>query len=309
MGRFRELATFVAVVEQGAFNAAARALNASPPAVTRQVGALEARLGVKLLTRTTRQLALTEAGRRFYRDATAILADLDAAETSAAGLHDAPRGELRLSAPVLFGQRFVAPIVRAYLDRYPAVTADIVFVDRIVNLIEEGQDVAVRIGELPDSSLTGIRVGAVRRIVVAAPSYLAGAPSLRHPDGLTDHRIVMPTGTGAPAAFDFEGDMGRYLMRVTPALKVNTMEAAIDAAIAGWGVTRALSYQVSDALADGRLVEVLGRWENRLLPIHLLHMEGSRPAAKIRSFIDFASERLRHDAERLLVPPATGAIA
>jgi DNA-binding transcriptional LysR family regulator len=299
MDRFRELSTFVAVVEEGAFNGAARRLNASPPAVSRLVGALETRLGVQLLARTTRQMNLTEAGQRLYRDAVAILDELAAAEASTAGLHGAPQGVLRVTAPVLFGQRFVAPILREYLDLYPAVTAEVVFIDRVVNLIDEGLDVALRIGDLPDSSLYATHVGAVRRVTVAAPAYLAGAPTLREPGDLVHHRIIHPTGAGGGSAWEYVGPSGRHLARLAPVLRVNTMDAAIDAALAGWGVTRILSYQVGDALADGRLVEVLTAWEGRLMPIHLVHAEGARAAAKIRSFIDLAAARLRRESGRL----------
>ena len=299
MDRFRELSTFVAVAEENAFNGAARRLNMSPPAVTRLVSALEARLDAKLLTRTTRQVALTEAGHRFYRDAIAILAGLDAAEASATGAHEAPQGVLRLTAPVLFGQRFIAPILRDYLDLYPAVTADALFIDRIVNLIDEGLDVAVRIGDMPDSSLIATRVGAVRRVTVAAPAYLEAAFALGNPGDLGNHRIVMPTGAVSTTSWEYVSANGRHTARLNPALCVNTMDASIDAALAGWGVTRVLSYQVASALADGALVEVLEDWEDRDMPIHLVHSEGGRAAAKIRSFIDLAATRLRRDPDHL----------
>ena len=172
MDRFRELSTFLAVAEEGAFNAAARRLEVSSPAVTRLVTALEARLGVLLFTRTTRQVALTEAGLRLRHDAARILADLGEAEASAAGAHEAPRGMLRVTAPVLFGQRFIAPILRDYLDAFPEVSASALFLDRVVDLIGEGLDVALRIGELPDSSLIATKVGEVRQVTIAAPAYL-----------------------------------------------------------------------------------------------------------------------------------------
>lgn len=299
MDRFRELSTFIAVAEEGAFNAAARRLNMSPPAVTRFVSALEARLDVQLFTRTTRQVALTEAGERLHRDAGRILADLAEAEASATGAHAAPRGLLRITAPVLFGQRFVAPILRDYLDAYPAVAASLLLVDRVVSLIEEGLDVALRIGQLPDSTLSALRVGAVRRVTVAAPGYLARATTPQTPAALSEHRIVFSSAAGDAPAWAFVRRGKRNTVRVEPALRVNTMSAAIDAAIAGWGVTRVLSYQVADAIASGALVEVLQDDEDRLMPIHLVHAEGRRAAAKIRTFVDFAAHRLRKDAARL----------
>lgn len=303
MDRLRAYGAFLAVAEEGAFNAAAKRLNISPPAVTRLVGMLEAQLGVKLFTRTTRQVVLTEAGSRLRDDATRILAELSEAEASAAGAHDAPRGELRVTAPVLFGQRFIAPILRDYLDRYPAVTASTLFVDRIVDLIDEGQDVALRIGDLPDSSLIATRIGTVRRVTIASPAYLADRPPLQQPDDLQNHRIILPTGANAAPSWAFISEEGRKTVRLAPALRVNTMSAAIDAAIAGWGVTRVLSYQVGDAIGAGALVEVLRESEDRSLPIHLVQAEGRRSAAKIRAFVDFAGARLRRETNRLEALP------
>ena len=300
MDRFRELTTFAAVAETGAFNAAARKLKMSPPAVTRLVTALEARLGVRLFTRTTRRVALTEAGVRLREDALRILAELEEAETSARGATSAPSGHLRLTAPVLFGQRFVAPILRDYLDAYPAVTASTLFLDRNVNLLEEGLDVALRIGELPDSSLTALRVGSLRQIVVASPAYLDGHGEAATPEDLRGHRLILSTSASDVPAWGFSVEGKRRSLRLAPALSVNTLQTAIDAAIDGWGVTRVLSYQVTDPLADGRLVEILGDFDDREIPIHLLHAEGRRAAAKTRSFIDFAAARLRGQAERLL---------
>jgi DNA-binding transcriptional LysR family regulator len=299
MDRFRELTTFVAVAEAGAFNAAARRLNASPSAVTRLVTALEARLGVQLFTRTTRQVALTEAGTRLITDAARILAELDAAEASATGAHQAPQGVLRVTAPVLFGQRFIAPILRDYLDTYPAVVAEALFLDRIVDLIGEGLDVAVRIGALPDSSLSATRVGAVRQVTVAAPGYLAGQGTPVRPGDLADHRIIFPSSTGGALAWEYAVGRSRQTVRLEPALSVNTMSAAIDAAVAGWGVTRVLSYQAAGEITRGALVEVLADCEDREMPIHLVHSEGRRAAAKIRAFIDLAAGRLRSEAGRL----------
>lgn len=295
MDRFRELTTFVAVAETGAFNAAARRLRMSPSAVTRFIAALEARLSVQLVTRTTRQVALTEAGTRFYGDAVRILADLAGAEASAAGSHEVPIGTLRVTAPVLFGQRFVAPILRDYLDGHPAVTAHTLFIDRIVNLIDEGLDVALRIGDLPDSSLFATPVGAVRRVTVAAPGYLTRMPDIRTPGDLHGHRIILAAAISEVPVWEYVSDGRRQAVRLEPRLRVNTMTAAIEAAISGWGVTRVLSYQVADEIAAGALVEVLPDWENRRMPIHLLHSEGRRAAAKIRTFIDFAAGRLRAD--------------
>jgi DNA-binding transcriptional LysR family regulator len=300
MDRFRELETFLAVAEEGAFNGAARRLRLSPPAVTRLVTGLEERLGVQLFTRTTRRVALTEAGARLREDAQRILAELEEAETAAAGARAAPRGHLALTAPLLFGQRYVAPILRAWLDAHPEMTASALFVDRNVSLLNEGLDLALRIGELPDSSLAARRVGAVRRVVVAAPAYLARHGRPRMPADLAHHRLIYGSTVDERPAWTFSRGGRRQHLRLVPTLSLNNLEAAIAAAEEGWGIARALSYQVAGALTEGRLVELLADADDAVLPVHLLHAERRRPAAKIRSFIDFAAARLAGEADRLL---------
>ena len=299
MDRFRELTAFITVADTGAFNAAARRLNASPPAVTRLINGLEERLGVQLFTRTTRQVALTEAGERLVSDASRILAELEAAEASAAGAHDAPQGVLRLTAPLQFGQRYIAPILRDFLDTYPAVTADALFLDRVVDIIGEGLDVAVRIGELPDSSLTVRKVGTVRRVTVAAPTYLERHGRPGTPLDLTRHRLIFHSGTGAARAWEYAAAGRSETVRLAPALSTNTIQAALDAAVAGFGIARLISYQVAHEMDSGALVEVIAEHEDREMPIHLVHSEGRRPAAKIRAFIDMAVKRLRSESSRL----------
>jgi DNA-binding transcriptional LysR family regulator len=300
MDRFRELATFLAVAEEGAFNAAARRLRASPPAVTRQVTALEERLGVQLLARTTRQVTLTEAGRRLRDDAARILGALEEAEAAAAGVQTVPSGELSLTAPVLFGRRFVAPILRDYLDAYPAVTARALFIDRNVSLQDDGLDVALRVGPLADSALTALRVGTLRRVVVAAPAYLKRRGKPQTPDDLRDHRIVFPTGVAEVATWIFAKGNRRRTLRLAPALRIDSIEATIDAAVAGWGITRLLSYQAADEIAAGKLVELLGDFEDSSIPVQLLHAEGRHATAKLRSFLEFAAKRLRGEADRMM---------
>ena len=297
MDRFRELTTFVTAAESGAFNAAARKLNMSPAAVTRLINSLEARIGARLFTRTTRKVALTEAGQLFLSDATRILDALKEAEASAAGAHQSPSGILRVTGPLMFGQLYVAPILRDYLDAYPAVSASTLFVDRVVNLIEEGLDVAVRIGDLPDSSLSAVRVGEVRRMIVAAPSYVAkhGAPETL--DALTDHKIIQPLPLYRSPDWPFVNGGKTQSVKINPALTVNTMLASIDAALAGWGITRVYSYQVAGALLDGTLVEMLDNADEYRAPIHLVHPEGRRASAKTRAFVTLATKRLRADAK------------
>ncbi len=299
MGRFRQLETFVAVAESGGFNAAARHLQMSPPSVTRLIAALEDRIGTRLFIRTTRQVSLTEAGERLFHDAVRILADLAAVEASASGAHAEPQGVLSVTAPVNFGHTFVAPIVRDYVDANPKVSAQTLFVDRVVNLIDEGLDVAVRIGELPGSSLLAVRVGSLRRVTVAAPSYIDRVRRPDHPRDLAQHRTILPTGLNPIPTWDFVVGRERHSVHLQPALSCNTIDAAVDAARSGWGITRALSYQVADALQAGELVELLGRFEDRRLPIHLMHSEGRLTAAKIRTFVDYAASVLRRLAKKL----------
>lgn len=299
MDRFRELSVFVAVAEEGAFNRAARRQNLTPPVVTRLVTALEARIGVRLLTRTTRRVALTEAGARLFHDATGVLGELEEIEANAAGAHQTPRGLLRVTAPVQFGQLYVLPILREFLDVHPDISISTLFVDRVVDLIDEGLDVALRIGDLPDSTLTATRIGFVRRVTVASPGYVAANGLPETPKELAAHNIIQPVGLEQAPHWPFAAGGKTSVARLSPRLSVNTIAAAVESAIAGWGVTRALSYQVADAITDGRLVEILRGWEDRELPIHLVHHEGRLSAAKTRMFIDFAARCLRAEADRL----------
>jgi DNA-binding transcriptional LysR family regulator len=244
-------------------------------------------------------VSLTEAGRRLRDDAARILDALEEAEAAAVGEQAVPSGELNLTAPVMFGRRYVAPILRDYLDAHPAVTARALFIDRNVSLQDEGLDVALRIGDLADSSLTAQRVGTLRRVTVAAPAYLKQKGEPKTIDALGGHRIVFPTGVAEVATWTFVKGSKRRTLRLAPALRIDSIEATIDAAVAGWGITRVLSYQVADEIAAGKLVELLGGFEDSSIPVHLLHAEGRHATAKLRSFLDFAAERLRGEADRM----------
>ena len=301
MDRFRQLDAFVAVAEHGGFSAAAKHLNLSPPSVTRLIAALEARLDARLFVRTTRHVSLTETGRRLFADATRVLADLDTIEGVAAGAKSVPQGVLRVTAPVEFGHRFIAPILRDFIDAHPKVSARAVFNDHVVNIYEEGLDVAVRIGQLPDSSLRSLRVGAVRSMIVAAPEYLAKHNAPNHPKDLAEHRILVSTDAETPVTWSFFTEAQRYAVTVRPAFMSNTINATLDGALAGWGITRALSYQVFDAVERGTLVELLPGFDDRRLPVHLLYPEDRAQAAKNRAFIDFAADALRANAARFEV--------
>lgn len=293
MDRLDSMRTFVAVADRGGFAAAARALGLSAPAVTRAVAALEERMNSRLLHRTTRQVRLTEAGARYLTDCRRILVEVDEAEAAATGAHGDPRGTLAVTAPVLFGRRYVAPILLDFLDRYPGVTVRSLYVDRMVDMLDEGFDVALRIARLPDSGLTAIRVGEVRRIVCAAPSLLARHGVPEQPSDLERLPAIDFTPLLQEGEWRFRRGGDSVRVRPRTRLAVNVGDVAIAAAVAGRGITRALSYQVADELADGRLVAVLEAFEPPPVPVQLVHAEGRRASARVRAFIDFAAPALR----------------
>lgn len=300
MDRFHVMAVFVAVAEEEGFAAAARRLRMSPPAVTRAVAGLEERLGVRLLTRTTRQVRTTEAGARYLEDARRILAEADEADEAAAGINAAPRGNLAITAPALFGKLYVIPLIAAYQEAYAQTTVSALFADRVVNLVEEGLDVGIRIGPLPDSALRAIPVGQVRRVVCAAPSYLKEHGTPRRPEDLARHRIIAATSVTSGAEWTFSGKRDtkqkeRTRVRLTPRLLVNTNDGALEAAKAGFGLTQLISYQVAQEVAAGTLKIVLTKFQDSSLPIHVVHREGRHASAKVRSFVDLAVSRLRAD--------------
>ena len=295
MDRLQAMSTFVAVVDSRGFASAARKLKLSPPVVTRAVAELEERLGLRLLTRTTRVVRVTDAGARFAEDCRRILAEIEEAETAAARTHAAPRGMLTLTAPVLFGQLYVTPILVRYLKQFPAVDAQCLFLDRVVNVVEEGIDVAVRIGELPDSSLQATRVGHVRRVLVASPTYLAACGTPRRPEDLGAHTIVSATGVSPLAEWRFNDAGKPLLQRLHARLCTTSNDSAMAAALAGLGITRLLSYQVAAHVQSGALQIVLDDFEPRPLPVHVVHHEGRRATQKVRAFVDLTVERLRSD--------------
>lgn len=295
MDRFDSMGVFVAVAEAESFAKAGRKLGMSPPAVTRAVSALEERLGVRLLTRTTRVVRLTEAGIRFLDDSRRIMAEVEEAEESATGISATPRGQVHVTVPVLFGKMFVTPIILEYLDRYPAVNVNALFLDRVINLVEEGIDIAIRIGALPDSSLRAAKVGSVRQVVVATPRYLQRHGTPAHPNDLKSHRIVSALGLSASPDWKFYSNGKPISVRVAPRMTVTTNESAIEAIREGWGMTRLLSYQAAPLLKNGKLKTVLNAFEPPALPIHVVHLDGRRPTAKVRAFVDLAVQRLRAD--------------
>ena len=293
MDRLLTMSTFVRVAEEGGFAAAARKLNLSPPSVTRAVSELEARLGARLLHRTTRSLRLTEAGRRYLGDCRRILSEVEEADRQAVGVHTEPSGMVSVSASALFGRMVVAPILLDLLDRYASISITAMFVDRVVHLLDEGVDIAVRIAELPHSALSASRVGQVRRVLCAAPSYLERRGLPRLPADLADHETI-DFGNLAPGG-DWLFDHGAKSQRFRPRSRfvVNSADAAIAAAVAGRGITRLLSYMVRPELQAGTLEIVLADFEPPPVPIHVLHQEPGQTSARVRAVVDHLVERLR----------------
>ncbi|WP_299651707.1 LysR family transcriptional regulator [uncultured Tateyamaria sp.] len=292
MDRLQSLEVFIAVAEAESFAGGARAMGLSAPSATRGVNALEERLGARLFTRTTRRVRLTEVGQTYLEDARHILAQLQAADDAAVGAATNPVGQLRITCSNEFGRIYVTPILTDFLNMYPNVTSDVLMVDRVVNMIEEGFDVAVRIGSLPSSGLSAVRVGQVRRIICASPDYLTRIGVPQTPDDLAAHQIVSAGPVSPVADWRFGPDQ-QQIVRVKPRLRLSSVAAAIAVAKQGWGLTRVLSYQVGPDLMDGTLRTVLEGFEPAPLPIHLVHAEGRRAPAKVRAFIDMARERLR----------------
>ena len=291
MDRIESVAIFVEVAERRSFAAAARRLARSAAAVTRAVGELETRLGVRLLNRTTRAVSLTEAGDRFLAGARRVLADFEEIERAAAGEGAAPRGELRITAPILFGRLHILPIVTEFLGRFAEVSVALSLIDRPVDLVEEGLDVAVRIGPLAESSAVATRVGAVRRIVVASPGYVTQHGTPLSPGDLGAHAVI--AFSGGADHWVFRNEQRETSIAIRPRLAVTTAEAALDAVRAGFGIARVLSYQAAGDISRGSLLRLLAPYEGDELPIHLLYPGGRHPPPKLRAFLDFAKPRLR----------------
>ena len=288
MDRVEELETFVTIVEAGSLAEAGRRLGRSPPAMTRTLAALEERIGARLIERTTRRIAPTDAGLRLVEQARRILVELDEAMEDARG--DAkPRGRLSIAAPLVFGRRHVAPLVNAFLDLHPFVDGDLSLNDRNVDLVEDRIDLAVRIGELPDSSLRVRRVGELARVICASPTYLKGRGRPESPGALAEHDLVFfgRRRLGTPTWRFAEGAIS-----IAPRLSVDFVDAAVDAALAGRGLVQALAYQVASEIASGALVRVLRSYEGPPEPVHLVTPGGRQAPVRVRAFVEFAQPRL-----------------
>lgn len=290
--RLHAMRVFVLVAETGSFAKTARTLGMSAPAVTRAIASLERALDCRLLLRTTRSTKVTEAGVRYLEDCRRILADIEEAEAAAAGSIQTPSGVLTLSAPVQFGRLHALPILTEFIEQYPHVTGRALFLDRVTLMVEEGIDVAIRIGHLPDSGYTAIRVGQVRRVVCGTASYLKKYGVPQRPEDLKLHRLIVSAAAWSVHTWHF-GRESKAGLPVQAALSCNTNDAAIAASLSGYGLTQVLSYQISAEIKDHRLKVVLADHEQPPLPVHIIYPGGRRISAKVRAFVDLAAKRLR----------------
>ena len=293
MDRLQTMSVFVAVAEEAGFAAAARRLNMSPPSVTRAIGDLEMRLGARLLHRTTRTVTLTEAGERYLADCRHILSEVEEADRHATRVHAAPSGMIRVTGSVVFGRVVLTPILLELQDRYPEISISTFFVDRLVHLIDEGMDIAIRIAELPDSSLMAIRVGEVRRVLCASPSYLDARGRPHNPRDLSNHDLIEFSHETPRGEWIFRSAGRSQSVKVNSRMKFNVADPAIDAVVSGREITRMLSYMIAHHVASGDLEIVLPDFEPPAVPVHVVHKEAGQTSARVRAVADFLVDRLR----------------
>jgi DNA-binding transcriptional LysR family regulator len=303
MDRLEAMEYFVAAVEAGSFSAAGRQLNVPLPTVSRKVADLEAHLKTQLLVRSTRKLALTEAGVSYLAACKRILDEIDEAESRAAGNHSVPRGGLTITAPIVLGRLYVVPVVTAFLAEFPEINVYLTLSDRTLDLVDEHVDVAVRSGMLSDRTLVATKVGEIRRIVCGSPAYFAAHGTPKTPEDLAEHTCVTYTALASGMTWIFDPRDGKPSRAVQPMcrLKINTAEAAIDAAIAGVGVTNVLSYQVVKPVSEGKLSVILRDFEPEPSPVHIAHARQALLPLKMRVFVDFAVSRLSKSLDDDLV--------
>jgi DNA-binding transcriptional LysR family regulator len=293
MDRLESMSTLLAAVETGSLSAASRKLGMPLATVSRKVSELEEHLRTRLLNRSSRRLTLTEPGRDYVVSCKRILEDIAEAERVASGEYRAPRGDLVITGSIVFGRLHIMPVVLDFLKAYPDINVRLMLSDRVVNLLEEQVDVAVRIGELPDSSLVATRLGSIRKIVCASPAYFEKHGTPRSPDDLAAHHCICFEGLTAPDRWSFVQAKAAISVAVRSRLIVNTADTAIDAAIASIGVTRVLSYQIADAMRAGLLSIALRDYEPSPLPVSLVTIGQSPLPLKLRAFLDFAAPRLK----------------
>jgi DNA-binding transcriptional LysR family regulator len=293
MDRFESMSILVAAIEAGSLSAAGRRLGTPLATVSRKVSELEAHLKTRLLNRSSRKLTLTDAGRDYVEACKRILEDVGEAERAASGEYSAPKGDLIITAPIVFGRLHVLPIAMEFLKAYPDVDIRFVLADRLVNLLEDHVDLAVRIGELPDSSLVATRIGSIRSVVCGSPAYFAERGTPKNPGELGMHDCITFEGFSSPNAWVFTTARSDASIPIHSRFVVNTAEAAIDAAIAGVGITRVLSYQIANAVQVGALAVVLEKFEPGPSPVSLVYTGQRLLPLKLRAFLDFAAPRLK----------------
>lgn len=293
MDKLQAMRVFITVVETGGFTAAAKRLDVSTSVVSRLMTELEDELGTRLVTRTARVVQLTDTGSTYVEDCRRILADIDEAEHSAIGTKAMPRGQLVVTAPVIFGRIFIVPLLERYAKTYPDVEVSCWFLDRDVNIVEEGADVAVRVGILPSSSLQAIAVGRARRVICASPGYLAVNGVPQHPSDLSKHTIIVRTAQSLSAEWHFADGDRIVSVKIHPRFTTTTNDSAVSMTTAGLGVVSLLSYQITRELGERQLQIVLPEYEPPPVPIHVLHRGGRHTSVKVRAFLDLAIENLR----------------
>ena len=293
MDRLEAMSILATAVEAGSLSAAARRLGVPLATVSRKVSELERHLKTRLLNRSSRKITLTDAGRSYVAACKRILEDVGEAERAAAGEYTAPRGDLVVTAPLVFGRLHVLPIAVEFLMAYPEIDMRMLLTDRTAHLLEEHVDLGIRIGNLPDSSLVATRLGSIRRVLCASPSYFAKRGTPRHPDDLRTHHCISFEGLTSPDAWTLTIGKSESSVAIHSRLVVNTAEAAIDAAIAGVGITRVLSYQIASAVRAGALVVTLREFEPPPWPVNFVYAGAQLLPLKLRAFLDFAAPRLR----------------
>ena len=293
MDRLDAMSVLMSVVEHGSLSAASRALHSPLPTVSRKIAELEAHLGVRLLTRTSRRVLLTEAGENYVAAARDILERVDEAERRTTGEYTAPKGDVRMTAPIVFGRLHLLPIITDFLKAFPDINIHLTLSDRTISLADEHIDAALRISTLSDSSLIAIRLGSIRTTTYANPDYLERHSCPLHPDELKDHDCIAFEGVLSTQSWTFHDNAKAVLVPIRTRLSVNTAEAAVDAAAAGLGITRVMAYQAKRAVDAGFLVPILEDFEREASPVHLVHLSEGLMPLKLRTFLDFATPRLR----------------
>ena len=301
MDRLDAMRLFVAIGDAGSLSAAARKLKVPLPTVSRKLAQLEEHLGVRLVVRTTRKFVLTEPGRTYLDSCRRLLGEIEEAERMAAGEYDAPKGRLYITAPIVFGRLHVLPVTLAFLKAYPEVDLRLSLADRITDMIEDGIDVAVRIAQLADSSLIAARVGAVRLVTCASPAYLKANGTPRTPSDLVQHHCIASANLSATDRWLYRIDGEDRTVPIRSRLAITTAEAAIDAAVAGIGITRVLSYQAAAAVKAGKLRLLLRPFDLPEIPVSLVHPQARLTPPKVRAFLDFAAPRLRWQLESVAI--------